>query len=183
MSKMNLKEANLRLMIIEALDEAACEMDECGMYEDEELDEFSGAAGGAVAGYTLPLGMRPNGPRAAKNKSKKNKINRIYYRNKLLLHDLHLPSNKKKIWYLQLIPETIIRFLTGRFYFLGSIFDYVTKRKELVKSNKDFEKAAIEYMRMEMKKRTTITLSKINELIKEIQSDMDKSFKFFQTKK
>lgn len=36
---------------------------ECGMYESEEdeLDEFSGA--GAVAGYTLPLGMRPSGPR------------------------------------------------------------------------------------------------------------------------
>jgi len=37
---------------------------ECGMYESdkaEELDEFSGA--GAVAGYTMPLGMRPPGPR------------------------------------------------------------------------------------------------------------------------
>ena len=66
----------LRLMIIEAL----AEMKRCpgcgGMYEmgsghdcdeaadddrDAELDEFSGA--GAVAGYTLPLGMRPPGPR------------------------------------------------------------------------------------------------------------------------
>jgi hypothetical protein len=67
----------LRLMIIEAL----AEMKRCpgcgGMYEmgsghdcneseddparEDELDEFSGA--GAVAGYTLPLGMRPPGPR------------------------------------------------------------------------------------------------------------------------
>jgi len=65
----------LRLMIIEAL----AEMKRCpgcgGMYEmgsghdcdegednparEDELDEFSGA----VAGYTLPLGMRPPGPR------------------------------------------------------------------------------------------------------------------------
>ena len=41
------------------------EVHECGMYEsdedEEELDEFSGA--GAVAGYTMPLGMRPPGPR------------------------------------------------------------------------------------------------------------------------
>lgn len=34
----------------------------CGMEEsDKELDEFSGA--GAIAGYSLPLGMRPPGPR------------------------------------------------------------------------------------------------------------------------
>ena len=52
----------LRLMIIEALDEIACGTDEgSGCMDEEELDEFSGA--GAVAGYTLPLGMRPPGPR------------------------------------------------------------------------------------------------------------------------
>jgi len=52
----------LRLMIIEALDEIACGTDEgSGCMDEEELDEFSGA--GAVAGYTLPLGMRPSGPR------------------------------------------------------------------------------------------------------------------------
>ena len=52
----------LRLMIIEALDEIAYGTDEgSGCMDEEELDEFSGA--GAVAGYTLPLGMRPPGPR------------------------------------------------------------------------------------------------------------------------
>jgi hypothetical protein len=52
----------LRLMIIEALDEIACSTDEgSGCMDEEELDEFSSA--GAVAGYTLPLGMRPSGPR------------------------------------------------------------------------------------------------------------------------
>ena len=49
-------------MIIEALDEIACGTDEgSGCMDEEELDEFSGA--GAVAGYTMPLGMRPPGPR------------------------------------------------------------------------------------------------------------------------
>jgi hypothetical protein len=52
----------LRLMIMEALEEIACGTDEgSGCMSEEELDEFSGA--GAVAGYTLPLGMRPSGPR------------------------------------------------------------------------------------------------------------------------
>lgn len=58
----NLDRKALRLMIIEALDEIACGTDEgSGCMDEEELDEFSGA--GAVAGYTLPLGMRPSGPR------------------------------------------------------------------------------------------------------------------------
>lgn len=50
-------------MVLEALDEIACMNDESSgcMIEDNELDEFSGAGG--VAGYTLPLGMRPTGPR------------------------------------------------------------------------------------------------------------------------
>lgn len=63
----------LRRLVIEALEEmGSCS--ECGaMYErgsehmcsgrDDELDEFSGA--GAVAGYTMPLGMRPPGPRSS----------------------------------------------------------------------------------------------------------------------
>ena len=54
---------DLRLMIIEALDEIARGTDEgSGCMDEEDLDEFSGA--GAVAGYTLPLGMRPSGPRS-----------------------------------------------------------------------------------------------------------------------
>lgn len=50
-------------MVMEALDEIGCGTDEGSgcMDEEGELDEFSGA--GAVAGYTLPLGMRPPGPR------------------------------------------------------------------------------------------------------------------------
>jgi hypothetical protein len=52
----------LRLMIMESLDEIACEMEEgSGCMDEDSIDEFSGA--GAVAGYTMPLGMRPPGPR------------------------------------------------------------------------------------------------------------------------
>lgn len=64
----------IRRLVIEALAEMkrcsecgtmyeAGTVHECGMYEDhhDDLDEFSGA--GAVAGYTMPLGMRPPGPR------------------------------------------------------------------------------------------------------------------------
>jgi hypothetical protein len=67
----------LRLMIVEALEEmkscsecgAMYEVGEnhsCGMEEsdDPEIDESMGAGAlGAGAGYTLPLDMRPSGPR------------------------------------------------------------------------------------------------------------------------
>lgn len=72
----NINTKALRLMIMEAIEQMrrcsecgamyevgeghACSMDEA---HDDELDEFSGA--GAVAGYSLPLGMRPSGPRRA----------------------------------------------------------------------------------------------------------------------
>lgn len=47
---------DLRLLIIEALNEISVELEREGddYIDEEELDEFSGA--GAVAGYTLPLG-------------------------------------------------------------------------------------------------------------------------------
>jgi hypothetical protein len=58
----------LRLMIIEALDEMSCEMEEGSCMDEEELDEFSVGAGAGnttanIAGYTGPLGARPPGPR------------------------------------------------------------------------------------------------------------------------
>jgi hypothetical protein len=68
-----LDKANIRLMILEALEDIMSEgtrCSECGATimvgedhscSEEDLDEFSGA--GAVAGYSLPLGMRPAGPR------------------------------------------------------------------------------------------------------------------------
>lgn len=57
-----LDRGTLRLMIMEALDEIACGVDEGdGCMDEDGLDEFSVA--GAVAGYSLPLGMRPPGPR------------------------------------------------------------------------------------------------------------------------
>jgi hypothetical protein len=73
MFEVKMDRIELRRLVIEALEEmSSCS--ECGaMYErgsehmcsgrDDELDEFSGA--GAVAGYTMPLGMRPPGPRSS----------------------------------------------------------------------------------------------------------------------
>jgi len=52
----------LRRLVIEALEEMSGDSEHLHSDRDDELDEFSGA--GAVAGYTMPLGMRPPGPRS-----------------------------------------------------------------------------------------------------------------------
>lgn len=77
-----------------------------------------------------------------KKKSKKKSINRIYYRNKMLLHDIHLPRNKKRTWCFQLIAEAGLRIVTGRFYYIGSIFDFLKRRKETLQAKQELEKLA-----------------------------------------
>ena len=63
---LKLDNAKLRLMIIEAIDEIECEMEEAESKVEDDLEEFSGAGGGSIAGYQLPLGMRPSGPKKSK---------------------------------------------------------------------------------------------------------------------
>ncbi len=49
-------------MVVEALDEIACEMEEgSGCMDEDEVEEASGS--GAAMGYQIPFGMRPPGPR------------------------------------------------------------------------------------------------------------------------
>ncbi len=56
-----------------------------------------------------------------KSKNSKDYVNTIYYRNKMFLHAIHLQGSTLFAWYLQLLPETLIRLLTFRFYYLKSL--------------------------------------------------------------
>lgn len=56
-----------------------------------------------------------------KTKNSKNFINTIYYRNKMFMHAMHLKGLSKFLWYIQLIPEVLIHFFTGRFYYFKSL--------------------------------------------------------------
>ena len=73
-----------------------------------------------------------------KNKNSKNYINAIYDRNKMFLHALHLPTAKLALWYLQLIPETFIRLVTGRFYYFNSLKWFFYNRNLVKRSKKIF---------------------------------------------
>jgi GT2 family glycosyltransferase len=68
-----------------------------------------------------------------KNKSSKNYINTIYYRNKLFLHYIHLNGSSLLKWKLQLPLEAIFSLITGKFYFFKSLqlfLSSLTKVKE-----------------------------------------------------
>ncbi len=66
-----------------------------------------------------------------KNKSDKNFVKKIYNRNKMILHALHLPSNKLWLWHVQLFGETIVQTLMGRFYFISAVKMFIGLKKEI----------------------------------------------------
>ena len=91
-----------------------------------------------------------------KNKSSKKYINTIYDRNKMFLHAMHLPKGKLFFWYLQLIPETFIRLVTGRVYYFVSLKLFFSNRGLVKKS----QQRLIELSRQ------TNTLNSLNEVVK-----------------
>ncbi|MEO5985371.1 MAG: glycosyltransferase family 2 protein [Ferruginibacter sp.] len=76
-----------------------------------------------------------------KNKNSKNYINTVYYRNKMYLHSMHLGGGKKLLWYMQLVPETLIRMISFRFYYLQSLKLFFQSQHKLKSSIQKFEDA------------------------------------------
>lgn len=73
-----------------------------------------------------------------KSKNSKSAINSIYYRNKMFLHAIHLTGASRFFWYLQLIPETIIRLMTFRFYYLDALGMFLKSRDKVEESKRQF---------------------------------------------
>jgi GT2 family glycosyltransferase len=71
-----------------------------------------------------------------KSKSRKEAVQTIYYRNKMFLHAIHLSGTKLVFWYLQLVPETLIRIFSGRFYYLKSLFAFFRSPRK-IKASKE----------------------------------------------
>ncbi len=77
-----------------------------------------------------------------KSQKSKNFINAIYYRNKMFLHVMHLAPLQLIIWYLQLIPEMLIRLFTGRFYYFKSLKLFFSSFNKMKASEQKFEALA-----------------------------------------
>lgn len=60
-----------------------------------------------------------------RSKNRKSYIKRVYNRNKMLLHSIHLPGGLLVIWHLQLLVETLGSLLMLRLFFLKSLADYL----------------------------------------------------------
>ena len=93
-------------------------------------------------------------------------INSIYYRNKMFLHAMHLSGIQLFLWYIQLIPETIIRLLTLRFYYLRSVKYFFKNRKRAAQSRQKFATMA-------QSTGTMLSVQQVVSLIKRSLKDID----------
>ncbi len=73
-----------------------------------------------------------------KSMSSKNNIRKIYYRNKMFLHAIHLQNATLFLWHLQLVPEAFIHLITGRLWYFQSLQQYFASQKEIERSKKLF---------------------------------------------
>ena len=71
-----------------------------------------------------------------KSKSSKKFIRTVYNRNKMFLHALHLNGYNLVCWHIQLIGEVLLYSIVGKFYYLKSFIQYLSKTKEVVRSRK-----------------------------------------------
>jgi GT2 family glycosyltransferase len=74
-----------------------------------------------------------------KSKTSKTEIRKIYYRNKMFLHSIHLNGIKRVLWYLQLFPETLIHLVTGRLWYFSSLQMFFMASKKIVMARLEFK--------------------------------------------
>ena len=74
--------------------------------------------------------------------NRKKYVDTIYDRNKMIMHALHLEGLRKFLWYCQLLPETLIRIFSGRWYYLRSLRLFLGSVSAIRASRAAFEKVA-----------------------------------------
>jgi GT2 family glycosyltransferase len=101
-----------------------------------------------------------------KKSYRKKLVNAIYDRNKMFLHAIHLQGLKKYLWYLQLIPEALIRIITFRWHYLSSLYQFGTSQKKVTQSILNFKNTSKEIG-------TQKTVKEVADYIKESISDVN----------
>lgn len=77
-----------------------------------------------------------------RSKNRKAYIKRVYNRNKMLMHSIHLPGFLSAIWHLQLLVETLASLLMLRLFYLQSFADYIERFSSVQRYRKDLRKRA-----------------------------------------
>ena len=62
----------------------------------------------------------------------KNKLLSVVYRNKLILHAIHLDGLRRRLWYVQMLfVEVLLRMLVGKFWILTALREFYRRRAEI----------------------------------------------------
>lgn len=77
-----------------------------------------------------------------KRKSAKAAVEKIYNRNKMYLHAIHLPAGKRYLYFLQLIPEVIGRLLIGQWAYTQAVLAFITSYPQVRASREKLQKLA-----------------------------------------
>lgn len=77
-----------------------------------------------------------------KSKNNRTFIKKIYYRNKMFLHAIHLLPLKRFLWYLQLLPELFVQLILGRYYYFESFGQFLKNIRKVKASRIRFEQVA-----------------------------------------
>jgi len=76
------------------------------------------------------------------NGNKKENIKKIYNRNKMYLHAIHLSKEKRFLWFLQLAIESIVQLIAFKKYYIKALFLFLSSYKKVVKSRKELQLSA-----------------------------------------
>lgn len=74
-----------------------------------------------------------------KSAASKKYVAKIYNRNKMFLHAIHLHGTSKGLWYIQLFFETVFRAITFQWYYTKALWMFSRSIKEINRSIKAFE--------------------------------------------
>jgi GT2 family glycosyltransferase len=100
-----------------------------------------------------------------KSKEKKSLVNKIYYRNKMYLHALHLPGILLAPWHIQMFIECLLNVLVLRFYYIQAFFLYLRHWPTVFAKRKKFNAAGRLPGKelLSLKQVTQLVLDNINE--------------------
>lgn len=77
-----------------------------------------------------------------KSTNRKKAIQVIYNRNKMFLHAIHLTQGKRFLWFLQLIPESLVHFFTLRWSYFHSLYLFILSYGKVIQSRRSFHQLA-----------------------------------------
>ncbi len=74
--------------------------------------------------------------------NKKKNIKKIYNRNKMYLHAIHLSSEKRLLWFFQLAGESLIHLITLRWSYISAVSLFLNSYKKIITIRKKLQQMA-----------------------------------------